>query len=100
RRVAELLLHGREDAEGLEVIDPPLRRTPPDRVRAPQDVLRAKSAEKLAEQVRRLVGTLEEGNCEGAPDLGVDVFPLPPRNRLHDADEFRDRPSGEVPCGR
>src|SRR5262249_38682494 len=51
RRIAELLLQRRRDLQVLERVDQPLRRAPPDGVRAPEDVPGAEGLQELSDEV-------------------------------------------------
>ena len=100
RRVAELLLHGSRDLERLEGVDLPLGRAPPDRVGAPDDVLRAEHLEQRADEVRGRLRALEERRGEAAAELGVDALACRASSSARRRGTRRCRRPGSSPSGR
>src|SRR4029450_10925010 len=82
---AELRAELVRDLEALEGVDHPLRRTPPEAVRAPEDVVHAVVLDVLPDQVLGHDRVLNRKTAEGRADLALDV--LHPRVALFELHE-------------
>src|SRR5262245_25895193 len=94
-RVAVLLAQFRRDLEGAERLDLVLRRAVPNRIRAPEHVVRTNVLQELAEPMRGLRRVAHQ-EAPGAAELRVDVRPGAESAFLERADQRIDAVGGRA----